>query len=82
MLIRPTLSALFALLVYASCNATLYAHFSWLSVDQKDGEPVVKLHFSEAAHVAGAHIPEKVGESKLLVWDAAGLKETVATGDI
>jgi len=79
MLIRPTLSALFALLVYASCNATLDAHFSWLSVDQKDGQPVVKLHFSEAAHVPGAHIPEKVGESKLLVWDAAGLKETVAT---
>ncbi|MEC8338720.1 MAG: kelch repeat-containing protein [Planctomycetota bacterium] len=60
-----------------SLNAS--AHFSWLSVDQKDGKPVVKLHFSEAAHVEGAHIPEKVGASELLVWDAAGLKDNVTT---
>ena len=35
--------------------------------------------FSEAAHVPGAHIPEKVGASDLLIWDAAGTQQTAAT---
>ena len=77
--IRTILSALFALLACFAHGTCAHAHFSWLSVDQKDGQPVLTLHFSEAAHVPGAHIPEKLGETDLLVWDAAGTQQSVAT---
>ena len=79
MLFRPQCIALLASCLWIAASGNTFAHFSWLSVEDKDGTPVVKLHFSEAAHLEGAHIPEKVGKSDLLVWDAAGLKENVNT---
>lgn len=72
MLFRPQCIALLASCLWIVASGNTFAHFSWLSVEDKEGTPVVKLHFSEAAHVEGAHIPEKVGKSDLLVWDAAG----------
>ena len=79
MRLRSICIALLTGYLWAAVSMDATAHFSWLSVDEKEGNPVVKLHFSEAAHVEGAHIPEKVGQSELLVWDAAGLKKIVST---
>ncbi|HJN67162.1 MAG TPA: hypothetical protein QF761_13200 [Pirellulales bacterium] len=80
--IRSAVSIVIGVVLFAAMTTGAHAHFSWLSVIQKDGAPVIKLHFSEAAHVPGAHIPEKIGSTSLLIWDATGTKHQAATEPI
>ena len=78
--IRSAVSIVIGVVLFAAMTTGAHAHFSWLSVIQKDGAPVIKLHFSEAAHVPGAHIPEKIGSTSLLIWDATGTKHQAEIG--